>query len=265
MATSRSDPFTLPDIATLPGNYNVVSKSIVNPRLIASENTAVFVVAGQSNAANSGDTPYTPTNAKVHNLNVSNGALYAAADPLVGCSNAVSGVYGNMFTRMADKLVTAGKYQRVILIPIALGGTSIDTWKTILFGRINVAFRRAAAQGYTVTALLWQQGEADTDLATTQAAYTASFNAMRSKLDDVALTTPWLLAKSTYSNGATSTPIRSAVSGLINGTTLLTGPDTDTLTGTTINRRDADNTHFKAAGAEAAAVLWRDVIMAELP
>lgn len=66
---------------------------------------------------------------------------------------------------------------------------------------------------------------------------------------------PWILAKSTYIAGVAYPAIRSAIDELVNGSTLFAGPDTDTLTGTAVNRQ-ADGTHFKAAGADAAADLW---------
>ncbi len=263
---SEEDPFNLNErVFSLVGNNSVSGKSQVYPRINPYEKTGVFIVAGQSNAANTGEIAYTPVNAsKVDNVDILTGGTYAAADPLLGCSNSVSGTIGNLFTRVADKLITAGKYQRVILIPVALGGSSVSQWDTILYPRLNIASKRALAQNSPITAVLWQHGEADNTLATTQASYTGSFNSMRTKLEAPLLAAPWFLAKSTYTVATTSASVRAAVTALVNGSTLRLGPDTDTLTGTTVNRQ-ADDTHFKAAGAEAAAILWRDVLVSALP
>lgn len=253
------DPYILPDRAfSIPANYNVLGKPTRgDPRLIAGERTSIFIVAGQSNGANTGDTIYSPVNAgKVDNLNVQNGGLYAAIDPLLGCTNAVSGLaFGNLFTRLADKLIAAGTYDRVILAPVALGGASIGDWSNNVYDRINVAYRRAAALGYPTTAVLWQQGEADGPIGTTQSEYVERFHLLRSKMDAGLAGVPWILAKSTYIAGVAYPAIRSAIDELVNGSTLFAGPDTDTLTGTAVNRQ-ADGTHFKAAGADAAADLW---------
>ena len=164
---SVTDPYIFGEISSFPnggiGNRTLTGKTVSKAGLNAGETTGVFVVAGQSNAANCGTTNYTPSNAsKVDNLSIYDGGTYAGADPLLGCQN-IPGVAGtgNLFTRMADKLITAGKYQRVILIPVAVGGSSVADWNAYLSERLIVSGRRAAAIGLPITAYLWMQGETD--------------------------------------------------------------------------------------------------------
>lgn len=237
-------------------------KTLRYPKLVAGENTGVFIVAGQSLAAGGSEGLYTPVNsAKCDNLNIDDGGMYVAADPLLGCGlTAILNHQGSPYTRLADKLITAGKFDRVILIPVAYGGTKIAQWDAMLHRLIIVGSRRAKAHGINfITAVLWQQGESDTSTAT-QASYTASFNSMKAKVD-AEFTAPWVLAKSTYIPGATtSTGIRAAVNALVDGTTILAGPDMDTLN----SSYRYDDQHWNLAGNQAAASLWFNSLSAIL-
>lgn len=262
---SAEDPYAFgefpnPTVAFV-GNSNLSGKTLSSPRLVSGENTGVFVVGGQSNAANSVDTAYTPTNStKVDNLSIYDGGTYAAQDPLLGCQN-VRSVFGNAFGRVADKLINDGVYQRVILIPTAVGGTTINQWvsNAALYQRLIVAGRRASAVGLSITAYLWMQGENDTAFATSQASYTADLSTLIGMVRTAGFTSPWLIGKCSYLSGATSAAVRAAQAAAVNGTDIFAGADTDTLTGTAVNRQ-ADNTHLSGAGADAAAALWKTAI-----
>lgn len=261
---SAPDPFdTLAPEFDARFNRNVGTKTLRAAQApVAGETVGVLIVAGQSNAANTaGDgTAYTPTNpAKIDNLFLSDGGVYAASDPLLGTENGYAGEIGNVFTRVADKLVTAGWRQRVVIASVAIGATSATQWDALLYRRIVAAHRRALAKGFTVDGICWQQGETDTALETSQAAYTASMTSLMGKVAAAGVSAPWLIAKGTLYLGAASTAIRAAQTALVNGSTVLAGPDTDTLTGT--NRRP-DNTHFSLTGADAAATLWTAAIQA---
>jgi hypothetical protein len=247
------------------GNHDTSGKTARNPRLNGGETTGIFIIAGQSNCCNSVDTLYAPTNAsKVDNLNIYDGGMYAATDPLLGCHNipGTAGM-GNTFGRMADKLIDAGTYQRVILVPIGIGATTVAMWEPsqILFQRFLVAHRRLGAFGLTPQAVLWMQGESDH--ATTQADYEESLSAIITTLQSAGHSTPWLVGQCTYNAGSTSSAVRAAQAAIVDGINVFSGADTDTLTGTSVYRQ-ADNTHLTAAGADAAADLWQDAILASL-
>jgi len=266
---SAQDPFVVPeDLAQIPwgSNSQPTGKIISTPRLNAGESTLVFALPGQSNSANSGDTIYTPTNAtKVDNFNVFDGGTYRAVDPLLGCTTADISRQGNIWGRVADKLINAGKCQRVILAPHAYGGTSVAKWAPggILNRRISIVAQRLGVVGLPISAWLWMQGETDNNpLGTTQAAYAASLAGVITTMR-AAYTAPVLIGKCTYINGAVSAGIQAAQVAAVNGTTVFAGADTDTLTGTAVNRLP-DDTHFKAAGADAAADLWVTKIVAAL-
>lgn len=261
---SKSDPYTIPAFA----GHNYIdrgSRSLRTPRLTAGENTAVFIVAGQSNAANCLDSSYSANNAsKIDNFNLFDGGVYAASDPLLGCTIDSAGL-GNLFFRFSDKLITAGSYDRVILAPVAVGGTLVQHWEQAapLNLRPIVAARRLASVGLPVTAFIWMQGETDAANGTSQSSYADSLSGVISSVRGEGFSQPWLIGKCTYNSGNTSSTIRSAQAAVVNGTDIFAGADSDTLTGTSVNRQ-ADNTHFKAAGGDAAASLWRDAVIAAL-
>lgn len=237
------------------------TKTIRDPRLNIGESTAVFIVAGQSQAANYQPTA-TPTNAsKIDQISIDDGGCYAAIDPLLGCNNGAN--TGNLFLRVADKLITNGDWDRVILVPCAVGGTSITRWTAggDLHSRLLAARARSVARGLPVTAVLWQQGEADGAAGMSQANWQTHFGNMLTAFRATGETCPWLVAKSTLQSNATSSAIRAAQAAVVSGT-VFAGPDTDTLTGGT-NR--ADGTHFTSTGANAAADLWVTAIEAVFP
>ena len=74
--------------------------------------TAIIVVHGQSNAANYGSSRRTAREA-VDNFDPATGKCFAAADPLLGTDGA-----GGICTRLGDILIQAGRYDRVIIVPL---------------------------------------------------------------------------------------------------------------------------------------------------
>lgn len=266
VGVSAPDPYLVAArFASYRACTGIPGRTIADPRLADGETTAVLVAAGGSMICNSVDTPYTPTHAtKVDNLDLHDGGTWRAIDPLLGCGLDASGNTGNILGRVADKLIDLGVCERVILIPAGLGDTAADDWNSSaeLRDRLIVAGRRAAAVGLTVTAFLWVQGERDGVLGTTQSAYEASLTGLIDRVRAAGFAAPWLIGRSTYAAGASSSAIRAAQAAVVNGTDILAGADTDSLTGGTY--RQADVTHWKAAGADAAAALWASAIDAAL-
>lgn len=234
------------------------------PALRAGERTGVFLIAGQSLAAGASEGLYSPSNASfVDNLSQFDGQMLRASDPLIGQAvAALPSQRASPFTRVADKLISWGAFDRVVLIPVAIGGTTIAQWNSIYISWLINGYRRAAALGFSVTAVLWQLGETDTAIGTTQQAYAQGLASLISKLRVNGCMAPWVLAKSTYIPGGTTSPgIRAAIEGLVNGNDILAGPDCDTLPGTAYRY---DDQHWNAVGNEAAANLWHAAIRAGL-
>jgi Carbohydrate esterase, sialic acid-specific acetylesterase len=122
---------------------------------------AVVITLGQSNAANHGGGHYTATKC-VDNFNVYDGSCYHAADPLLGAS----GEGGNFATRFGDMVIERGLFDRVIIAPIAIGGTTVEQWaeEGLFNRRILALVRRLHDASLTPDFILWQQGEGNRGL-----------------------------------------------------------------------------------------------------
>jgi hypothetical protein len=254
---SLSDPF---EVSYPFCNRDISAKAVRDPRLVAGEGVLVLVGVGQSNIANSENALYTPTNAsKIDNLNVFDGGVYEGVAPLLGCG--VHNVGGNWMVRLADKLITAGYCDRVILAPIARGSTLVADWAPggFMHGNLGAVCRRLSAANLPISGFLWAQGESDH--ATSQSAYSADLNAVIEAVRDDGFNAPWLIGKSTYTAGTTSATIRAALSEVVGSNpNVYNGADTDSL-GSSYRW---DNVHYNATGADAVADLWVSPVQSRL-
>lgn len=251
---SLSDPFR---VEYLTAFQNLDGKAIRSSRLVEGERTKIIVGLGQSNSANSENALYTPTNtAKIDNLNVYDGGIYSGADPLLGAGFYSAG--GCWQTRLADKLISGAFCDRVILGPIGRGSTSVLDWTPggFMYPSLAAVCRRFSALGLTISAFLWVQGEDDHGMA--QDVYRDALMAMINSTRADGFVAPWLIGKSTYTQGNTDANVRAACASVVNGTTIFAGADTDGLVGA--NRYD--DVHFSATGANAAADLWASAVTA---
>lgn len=247
-----TDPFKLEYFAPLQAFRETGARTLADPRLVSGERTGVFICAGQSNIANSVDVGYSVTNpTKIQNLNIFDGGVYETVDPLLGCSS----TGGSWLGRMGDKLITANIFDRVILVPIGRGGSSVTDWlpSAPLGSCLKTAVTRCAARGYSISGFLWQQGEADASAGMTQSTYSANLANVIAPF----MMAPWFIGRSTYVSGVTNASIRAACTAAVNGTTVFAGADTDTLNASS---RQSDNLHFNASGANSAATLWTTAI-----
>lgn len=255
---SPPDPFILTEMPTGPAyrdtNGKTVRSLVINPAV----KTLVLITAGQSNWESTNPTLYTPANSTVvDNFNIYDGAAYSIAGPLLGTTSSPLGA-GNLGARVADLLITNGKFDRVILVPIAIGSTSVSDWGTgNLKDRVGVAMRRLAARGITpattgVTfSLIWGQGENDTLAGTLQAAYTSSLNSFVSNAQAAGMSGRIFVTLESWNAGSTSSAVRAAQAAVVTGS-VFQGGDMDTLNAT---NRQADNTHLNDTGAAAMATL----------
>ena len=88
--------------------------------------TAVFLIIGQSNAANYASRAFRSE----HGAAVANyfaGKAYIASSPLLGSD----GPWGEYWTEVANRLVEAGVFKSIILVSSAIGGTSVKQWEPI--------------------------------------------------------------------------------------------------------------------------------------
>lgn len=259
---SSPDPFVLRDnwdYASFPRALKVADGlTQVNPNLVGGQTTCVIIAGGQSTITGNGSGTYTKTNANIHMLNIYTGGMYSAVNPMPGVdSNFSLGNTECFLIRLADKMINASKYQRIILVPFGLGSTDIAKWQSGGFcnERISAACQRVSKMGLlsaTQVYFIWQQGESDRVLGTTQGAYTTGLNSVIATARAVLPTTPIYISQTSWSSGVTSSAVRAAQAASWGGT-IFQGPDTDTLDAT---NRIADNTHWNGTGSDAVAGLW---------
>jgi hypothetical protein len=140
---------------------------------IQDEKAAVLLLIGQSNAANFQGQRHQSGDDRV--VNFLDGRCYRAASPLLGAD----GQRGETWTLLGNKLVQAGFYDSVILIPAAVGGSSVRRWAA--GGDLN-AMLKAVIGGvksrYTVTGVLLDQGARDFALRTSEDQYRSDLKSL---------------------------------------------------------------------------------------
>jgi len=263
-AGGLADPNYLLDPFPFVGGYasDASGRTPVDPRLVEGEKTAVVVTLGQSNSCNTASGgAYTPTNTtKLQNLNLWDGGVYQAADPLLGCTQ----IDANWATRFGDQMISAGHYDRLILCPAGISATSIAQWAVggIWNHRIGVVCKRLAALGLTPTIILWAQGEADAAGTTTQQQYIDRLTSVVNTFRGLGAKAPFFVAQSTWQSGGlqtNSSAIRAAQAAIVNHNLgIWAGPDTDNLD----NSYRRDGTHFNQFGAASAANAWQAAVEA---
>lgn len=255
--TGAPDPYTMPETDDPNNAWGRTSyRALVSPQEIqAGENTAVWLSLGQSTTANHDQVTYSVTNPKSHNFNAYDGAIYTADSPLLGCS----GLSGNWNSRCSDKMLAAGMFQRVIIVPIGVGGTIVSQWQPggSMWQRVVATKARLDNRGLTPTFITWMQGESDQTVGTSQAAYSASLAALIGGLRGLGYSVPIFVSQTTY-NGTTSyAPVRAAQAAAVNNPAgIYAGPDTDSLSDPSYRF----GAHWSGIGSDAVADLWKTAI-----
>lgn len=230
----------------------------------------VLIVAGQSNRQAVAATPYVPTNASaVDNFNIMDGAIYPYVDPPLGSSYMLTAIPGggpgHVGGRIADKFITNGIFDRVIVVPIGIGGSVIADWATggRLQDKFCVTMARLAARGITpattnVTfAVDWGQGESDNGV-TSQANYQTRFGQMYARLQACGFVGRFFISKESWLANTVDANIQSAQAALVNNPNgLYAGADADSIGSAdrVIDVPPSGTTHFKDSGNAALATL----------
>lgn len=240
----------------------------------------VLIVAGQSNVAAEAPTAYTVTNSTaVDNFNIYDGGMYAYTDPPLGSTWAYLAFSGSGSTcatlascgsvggRVADIFINNAIFSRVIVVPVAVGGSNIAQWDTNgpLFNRICVAMLRLASRGITpqtnVTfAILWGQGESDH--GTSSAAYQAALNRIQAQAVACGFSGRFFVNIQTWASGTVDATVQGAQSGIVDNLKFWAGANADSLNAT---NRQADNIHFNDTGVSSLATLTYNAMHASGP
>lgn len=257
---SADDPTALrshaPDYAT--ETYSYSGKTRVHPSAVSSANTKVVLLLGQSQGCNLGSSHTIVNSNTLYNLSLENGAIYAAADPLLS----TTGTGGCVLTRLYDGLVTSGYCSKALLLSINIGSTGLAEWLPggIVHYRMAAAAKRLLNVGLPPTEILWMQGETDNIRNTSKATYIAGIQTIRSHLDSLGLTAPMWIAKETWVEGAVDANVQDAQTEVVNGTTIKAGPNFDTMDGSYRGTSGAAGTDFDDDGVTEAAVRWAAIL-----
>jgi hypothetical protein len=254
---------SLPDVAQ-GGWYEVEVRTVTNgipDTPVAVQRVGVgdiYITAGQSNAASWGSPAATATDDRVSALHSGTGVWSLATDPMPYAD----GTGGSPWTRLGD-LLAAQNNVPVAFACIALGGTSIAQWHPTtgtLYPRFTAALSRFPVDGFK--AVLWHQGETDSQSSTTKAAMISGLQTLiaRTRSDD-AWNIPWYVSEASYlstSNLTQEERIASAQRDVAAADAFtFRGSATDDfhLTG-----KLSDNVHFNAAGLLDHAQQWQRIL-----
>jgi|GEM_PF-4159824 len=233
-------------------------------QLFGEPDCGVFLVCGQSNAANHGEGTYAPKHA-VYNFDFLRFRCVRADDPLGGAS----GNGGSIWSRLGDLLVERGVFRSVVFVPIAVGGSFVTDLVPggSKHGRTTLALSRLMkALGQLplpFSAVLWQQGEAEANhTAMSAAAYQAHLRDVVADLRSRGVFAPVFVAAATYceagphpfDNAAQIRDAQLAVADPSAG--FFPGPDVDTVAGD----GRYDRCHLSEAGLQRCAELWFEVL-----
>lgn len=207
-----------------------------------SDSAIIFVVAGQSTAANSGSERFS---AKNNVFNFWNGKLYSASDPLMGAD----GNGGTPWCLLGDMLIDSGLTRQVVIIPIAQSETSVKDWadgkcSLVLITTLN----KLKSTNLKPKFFIWQQGESDVGRS-------SGYGAQLIKIIDTMrayFNVPVFVSITSYNHiTGSDTCLRKVQRGIIDSLPyVLRGPDTDS-----IGHR-YDKQHFSGAGLKILAQSW---------
>lgn len=219
--------------------------------------TAVIIILGQSNAGNHGAGRYVAKH-RVDNFNIYDGKCYRAEDPLLGAS----GDGGNFATRLGDKIIEDGLFDRVILAPIAMGGTTVEQWaeEGMFNRRIPVLIRRLYDAGLSADFILWHQGEGNPGMGDRGGRqYRKNLLEVVETFRRYGVNAPFFVALATLCGGPhpNAQNIRAGQKAAVNPSVgIHQGPDTDIIG---VDYR-WDKCHFDDLGLSLAAALWLEVM-----
>lgn len=214
---------------------------------ISRDNLMVVLTAGQSNAANSGETKYTP---RGNIYNFYKGKCYIAKDPLLGAV----GSDGSVWTRFGEKALLSG-YSSVIIAPIAVGGTRIKSWadRNKLGKRILETSKSLNDKGFKITHNFWHQGERDAeDDYLNVDTYKDNLLKVISLIRESSEAPIYIAQVSRCYKNKGIPALRSAQKSVVNNEDILAGPNTDD-----IGRAYRwDGCHLSTEGLNMAADMW---------
>lgn len=246
------------------------SQPVSSNTVTCGTNPYALIVAGQSNGTNEAPGPaYTPRH-QTWQVSIGENLLFVSADPLRGTtrSNNNTGVTSFMLPLMDALIDHGGPWDCLILVPIAVGGTSSADWLNgWVSSRIPLIGSELAAWGIQPLAILWMQGEAEAGGSSVSAEqYKANVRAIRQRFVNAGVDAPFYVPLETLCHANTQANrdrIRGAQAQLPDGVSFFAGPDFDTL----VPAGDRyDGCHFSHDAAWTTVVdAWYQVLTGSMP
>lgn len=250
------------------GYNNIRGRTEVSSIVEDRPNTKIVIVDGQSEMATAGGTEtYAPASDQAHNLNIYDGGIYSSADPVLGASYAPSVGPSSVVIRLADYLIAQEAAARVIMVPIAIGGTPWGIYDPSvsgsLFSRVKAAILRLRALRLEPDFIITARGATDNTLGTSAASIRSSVWAWADGVRALGCAAPIYLGKYTMASGGVAPAIQQGIDDAIDeGRNIRIGYDGDTNLTVAGGYRLPDQTHLSNAGLAAAAAGWGDILIA---
>ncbi len=221
---------------------------------LAAQKPLVILALGQSNAANHGARGI---DTDVPVAMIAEGKCVMAVDPLPGGT----GLGGSIWYRLPRHFAKLEPRRPVVMAVLAVDATSINEWtseKSILRERLTQQLKSMQAVGMAPKFVLWQQGEADAIVGTSQAEYSAGLDKLASILDQEKVKAPIVLAFSTVCRSEPNPGIRAAIEEKVaRNPRFQLGPDTDYDIHEGLRNKKC---HFSSEGLDRAAQLWASTL-----
>jgi hypothetical protein len=243
----------------------------------------VFVITGQSNAANFGEVRQKTQTGLVSVFDVDNHRWQLACDPEPGSG----GDGGSFLPPFGDNM--AKRFQVPVgVVSCAIGATSVRQWlpKGVTFSNpptltfnitklpdgewssngdaFNMLVRRMKQLGpHGFRAVLWHQGESDANQPDPKCTLSGPLytkyleQIIRESRKDIGWDAPWFVAQASYHSPAdTGSPeIRAAQKAVWEDKAAFAGPDTDALRGD-LRAANGQSVHLSDQGLRAHGALW---------
>jgi hypothetical protein len=222
--------------------------------LLKSDKVMVVLTFGQSNAGNYGDGQYESKN-EVYNYY--KGDIYKAKEPLLGPDGPGSSVW----TRVGDLLIDSGMYKKVIIVPCAIGSTSVQCWSE---GDCKEKLLKTLAylkkDNIKLTHVFWDQGETDNFENTTKEQYKVRLKEVIKLLRDQNVDIPFFATISSYApnnpayfDGIDPDIVKAQNEVIAEVPNVKRGPNTDSLN---LAYYRQGLMHFTEKGLDALAQKW---------
>lgn len=220
----------------------------------------VFLIIGQSNAANTGESLGNQNLQRSFDLSLVDGRVKHLADPMLNAT----GKSGSVWSRFAVLAESHLQGATLLFCNVAVNGSSIRKWTPDgeLHQRIRIAIDGLRASGNEPTHILWQQGEKDAEDGMSEQLYSECLQRVVRALRAMGTAAPIFVSQSSICCNRGSEAIRAAQRAaviVLDG--VLPGPDTDSLDRM---RHRTDGCHFSDEGLNACAHLWFKALEAHI-